>query len=209
MGSGQRYDALLRTKTCDELRQLGKLDFYIQLETRERDPVVTNYAILRYSNHCNIPRLKQVAADKNPERAPIVLPPTDPTYLDYQLEPLVDNDFPSANEVTRRVFLDQKQVVTGYYRWAVNNDSWMDNGDVLNHTTPYKPYLVALYENQTKYLPDYDVAIAHGGLDPDTKTYPARLGEVIEIILQNIGASSNESLVPPGSLDTHPWHAVC
>ena len=84
----------------------------------------------------------------------------------------------------------------------------MENGDVINHTTPYKPYLVALYEDQQKHLPDYDSAIANGGLDPTTKTYQARLGEVIEIVVQNIGASSNSNLTPPGSLDTHPWHAV-
>ena len=208
IGSGQRYDALFETKSCDELRQLGKLDFYVQLETRERDPVVTNYAVLRYSNNCNIARPNRVATDTNPPTAPLTLPPTDPEYLDYQLEPLEDNDFPSSNEVTRRVFLNQKQEITGYFRWVVNNNSWMDRGDVVNHTTtPHKPYLVALYENTEEYLPDLEAAVANGGLDPRTKTYPVRIGEVIEIVFQNIGASSDNELVPPGSLDTHPWHA--
>ncbi|KAK9415471.1 putative Multicopper oxidase [Seiridium unicorne] len=212
MGSGQRYDALFQAKTCEELLELGKVDFYMQLETRERDPLVTNYAILRYMNTCNFTdesqmRLSNIA---NPQSTPLVLPATDPEYLNYQLKPLQDNKFPPASEVTRRIILDQQEVIGGFSRWQVNNNSWMEHGDILSdYTTPYQPYLVALYENQTEYLPDYDAAIVNGGLDPKTRTYPAKVGEVIEVVVQNIGARSpaNNTLVPPGSLDTHPWHA--
>jgi hypothetical protein len=74
------------------------------------------------------------------------------------------------------------------------------------HTTPREPYLVSLYKNQTAYLPDYAAAVANGGLDPTTKTYPAKIGEVIEIVIQQLGSHTYDGF-PGGSLDTHPWHA--
>ncbi|KAL7917227.1 Cupredoxin [Trichoderma austrokoningii] len=189
MGSGQRYDALFRTKSCDELRQLGKLDYYVQLESRDRTTVVTNYAILRSS--------------------PIKLPPTISGYLDYQLQPLqTDHDFPSSSEVSRRVMINIQQVANGYFLWSLNNNTWTEDGsDLVPHTTPSEPYLVALYENQTQYLPNYQAALTNNGLDPHTKTYPALLGEVIEIVFQQYGAADLSHGNTAGALDTHPWHA--
>ncbi|KAF4513658.1 hypothetical protein G6O67_000900 [Ophiocordyceps sinensis] len=61
------------------------------------------------------------------------------------------------------------------------------------------------------YLPDYDAAVAKGGRDPRTNTYPARVGEVIEVVLQQLGAftppgyEDDEALT--GALRLHPWHA--
>lgn len=211
MGSGQRFDALFQAKSCSELEETGRLDYYIQLETREREPVVANYAILRYRNTCGFRNETRLPEHEYPSNPQLLLPPTDTDYLELELEPLVDNDFPSAAEVTRRIFLNQQQVITGYYsRFQINNNTWQENGDAIEpHTTPSEPYLVALYKNESQYLPDYDAAVANQGLDPKTQTYPAKIGEVIEIVLQNIGAQSpsENSLVPPGTLDTHPWHA--
>jgi L-ascorbate oxidase len=209
MGSGQRYDVLFKTKSCDELEQLDSLDYYVQLESRDRNAVVTNYAILRYTNLCGLMNVSQLPTYKNPSTAPIKLPPTINGYLDYQLQPLqADHDFPSSSEVTRRIMINIQQIQNGYYLWSLNNNTWTEDGsDPLPHTTPSEPYLVALYKNQTQYLPNYEAALANKGLDPHTKTYPALLGEVIEIVFQQYGAADFDNAGTGGALDTHPWHA--
>ena len=87
--------------------------------------------------------------------------------------------------------------------------TWVENANDTNvpHTTPTKPYLVSLYENETVYLPSYSSALANGGFDPYTMTFPAKIGEVIDIFLQNIGSHSDDPKTSGGGLDVHPWHA--
>ncbi|KAI0534387.1 Cupredoxin [Xylaria digitata] len=210
MGSGQRFSTLFETKTCDELNSLGKLDYYLQIESRDRASVVTNYAILRYDGSSCNPALSgdniHVSTDSNPPTAPITLPPTVNGYLDYVLEPLEPNDFPTAVEVTRRVIINVQQIVDMWYYWKDNNVTWTeDASDPRMHVTPSKPYLVALYLNESSYLPNYNAAVMNDGLDPKTKTYPAKLGEVLEIVLQNVGTRTYDGSAG-GGLDTHPWH---
>ncbi|KAJ6443434.1 RTA1 domain protein [Purpureocillium lavendulum] len=214
MGSGQRLDALFAAKTCEELHDLGRLDFYMQLESRDRDAVVETYAILRYANTCGFSRrmLNRLSERENPTAAPLKLPPTISGYLDYVLRPLdrdrEANRAPTAAEVTRRVFIKLQEIQNQYYIWQVNDNTWTEHGaDPLPHTTPREPYLVALYRNQTEHLPDYDAAVANGGLDPRTRTYPVRMGEVIEVIWQQFGARQLDAGGRGGALDTHPLHA--
>ncbi|KAI1365929.1 Cupredoxin [Xylaria arbuscula] len=179
MGSGQRFDALLTTKSCNELEALGKKDYYIQFENRDRPTIMKR----RYSS-----------------------PPTLNGWLDYVLEPLVPNDFPSAGEVTRRIVINAQQIANGSYIWQDNGSAWTEDGtNMLNVTKLYEPYLVALYKNDSSYVPDYAAALSNGGLDPKTKTYPARLGEVLEIVVQNVGSVTYDGSAS-GGLDTHPWH---
>ena len=209
INSGQRFSALMNSKTCDELKQSAKLDYYIQIESRERPGNTTNYAILRYSNACNIaPNAVQRASTTSyPDEKPITLPPTVDGFLDYVLQPLYPNDFPSASQVSRRIVLNVQQIIDKYTIWQDSNVTWTDNADdQVPHTTPNQPYLVSLYENQTAYLPSYSAALKHGGLDPTTNTFPAKIGEVIEIVLQNIGAHAFDNETG-GALDVHPWHA--
>ncbi|KJZ74439.1 hypothetical protein HIM_06249 [Hirsutella minnesotensis 3608] len=115
-------------------------------------------------------------------------------------------------QFNRRVVFHM-QHIEGYYNyWTVSNNSWTEDADVpIPHTTPDMPYLVALYQNQTAYLPDYEEARANGGYDKRTGTYPARMGEVIEIVLQQHGAHIDPAIKGefdgiPGMLATHPWH---
>lgn len=42
-------------------------------------------------------------------------------------------------------------------------------------------------------------ALANGGLDPLTRSFPAEIGEVIEIVIQN-------GVYPSSDLDVHPFH---
>ncbi|KAI1272699.1 Cupredoxin [Xylaria sp. FL0933] len=207
MGTGQRFSTLLKTKSCDELKSFGKLDFYFQIESRDRTAVVTNYAILRYDgSKCNASFSGHVPTNSNPSKTPVSLPPTVNGYLDYVLEPLEANDFPTSAEVTRRIIINVQQVVDKWFAWRDNNVSWTEDAtDPLVHTTPSVPYLVALYLNEKGYIPNYPAAVANGGLDPKTKAYPAKLGEVLEIVLQNVGTRTYDGS-PGGALDTHPWH---
>ena len=209
IASGQRFSALLKSKTCNELKQTGKLDYYIQIESRERPGKTTNYAILRYNNTCNIPSefVKSISNSTYPDEKPIALPPTVDGFLDYVLQPLFPNDFPSASQVTRRVVLNVQQVLNKYIVWKDSNVSWTDSAsDSAPHTTPNEPYLVSLYRNQTANMPSYTAALQNGGLDPSTNTFPAKIGEVLEIVLQNIGAYAIDNETG-GGLDVHPWHA--
>ncbi|KAI9692770.1 MAG: hypothetical protein M1820_009369 [Bogoriella megaspora] len=212
MGSAQRFSVLFKTKSCRELEQTGRLDYYLQIENRERNAPVTSYAILRYRNTCGIPSInvQRLPTTSYPTSKPINLPPTINGFLDYQLEPLQPNNFPSAAEVTRRVIVNIQQFISGgaAYVWTDSNISWTeDTNDPQQHVTPSAPYLVSLYENQTAYLPNYRAAVANGGLDPKTKTFPGKMGEVLEIIFQNVGAVSNDNGLSSGALDVHPWHA--
>ncbi|KAI0161988.1 Cupredoxin [Xylariaceae sp. FL1272] len=207
MGSGQRYDALITTKSCAELKKLGKMDYYMQLESRDRKYVVTNYAVLRYSGCGGYPtNSTRVSLTENPTTPPISLPSTIGGWLDYVLEPIKPNNFPTTDEVTRRIVINAQQVANISYVWQDAGVTWTeDNSDMLNVTSPHKPYLVALYQNDTTYIPDYDAAIANGGLDPKTMTYPGKLGEVLEIVVQNVGSVTYDGSTG-GGLDTHPWH---
>ena len=164
IGSGQRFSALLKSKTCDELKQSGKMDYYIQIESRERPSNTTNYAILRYNNTCEIPSNTVISAVNTtyPDNKPIALPPTVDGFLDYVLQPLYPNDFPSASQVTRRIVLNVQQVLDKYIVWRDSNVTWTDNAnDLVPHTTPNQPYLVSLYENQTAYTPSCKTSPAH------------------------------------------------
>jgi L-ascorbate oxidase len=92
-------------------------------------------------------------------------------------------------EVTRRVMVYVQKVVDQNYLWQENNVSWTEHSQApLPHVTPTEPYLISLYRNQTKYLPHYNAAVATGGLDPETKVYPAKIGEIVEIVHHGVGA---------------------
>lgn len=206
IGSGQRFSALLESNTCYEVKKSGNMDYYIQIESRERPSNKTNYAILRYNNTCNIP-VDYVRSALNTtylDKKPIALPPTVDGFLDYVLQPLYPNDFPSASQMTRWVVLSVQQVLDKYIVCRDSNVTWSDNAnDSVPHTTPNQPYLVSLYKDQTAYTPSYSAALKNGGLDPSTQTFPAKVGEVLEIVFQNIGAQAVDNETG-GGLDVHP-----
>ena len=196
MGSGQRYSVLLQTKSVDEVLQDRRQNistYYMQLESRDRPTVTTSYAVLNYL----LPgeTKKDVTA---PAHAVMKVPDTVRGWLDYDLAPLKPNNFPALSEVTRRVVIKSDQLLNGSTGiiWAENNLPWEE--------TFFKtPYLVALYKNETAALPNYDVAVANGGMDPMVRAFPARMGEVLESVLQNSGSQTTT----PGAVDIHPFHA--
>jgi L-ascorbate oxidase len=130
------------------------------------------------------------------------LPVHEYDFLEYALEPLAPNGFPTAEEVTRRITLTARQLMAGNTIWQLNGLQW-------NETTPTaissdnRPYLVALYEDGPAAMPNYTAALENQGWDPETYAFPAKLGEVLEIVWENTG-----SLVSGGGgVDYHPFHA--
>ncbi|KAJ6183729.1 Multicopper oxidase [Penicillium mononematosum] len=171
VGVGQRYSVLVRTKSAQELCAEGRMRFFLQLESRERPTLTRSYAVFEY------PREKYDNIQP-PEIPPIELPTTTYNWVDDDLSALFPNDFPSLVNVTRRA------------KWGP-----------LDETFPQTPYLVALYQNNEVALPSYDVAIANGlGIDPRVRAFPAKIGEVLEIVIQNSGSTT-------GGLDVHPFHS--
>ncbi|MCJ1281004.1 hypothetical protein MMC26_000322 [Xylographa opegraphella] len=186
IGSGQRFSVLLRTKPRSELT---KNQFFMQVETRDRPTMTRSFAVLNY-------RYKGAKSKRlsTPHVPPMTLPPTTLGWLDYKLESLhFDPSFPLTAEVTRRVIIRTHQMITNTIVWMQDNAPWFE-------TFPSEPYLVSLYKNDSIEFPSYERAIANNGIDPVTRAFPANIGEVIEIVVQNTGSDS-------GALDIHPFHA--
>lgn len=170
-----------------------KPQYAIQIETRERPTLTRGFAILNYGSKPTNPVYP-------PAEPPVFLPPTSNTFLERQLSPLKQSDiddFPTAAEVTRRVTMTVHQHVLpgqgGQIIWLENGFSWTDD-------VPEEPYLVSLYKDDGIEFPSMERALKNNGLDLVTGAFPAEIGEVLEIVIQNTGADS-------GGLDAHPWHA--
>ncbi|EED21012.1 multicopper oxidase, putative [Talaromyces stipitatus ATCC 10500] len=84
MGGGQRYDFLLRTKTEDELKVLGKTDFWVQIESRYREENSTFYALLSYTSN----QSASAAPSSPPGQHPVSIPYSLQDWMEYTLEPL-------------------------------------------------------------------------------------------------------------------------
>jgi L-ascorbate oxidase len=196
IGSGQRFSVLFKTKKRNEL-DLAKSQFFMQIETRDRPSLTRSYAILDYK----LPSSKRFTLPVAPRLVlpsgipPLTLPPTTNGWLDFKLFSLYpDSDFPLTSEVTRRVTIRTHQIIgNGSIMWAQDEAPWIE-------TFPKEPYLVSLYKNDSVEFPSLDRATENQGIDPVTRVFPASLGEVIEIIIQNTGSDV-------GSVDVHPFHA--
>lgn len=188
VSSGQRFDALLRTKTVEELG--NQTDYVIQFETKDRPAVYTGFGILRYPSQG--PKITSA-----PAIHPLTLTNATYDYLEYALEPLVPNDFPQASEITRRVHIDNVQLRQSTIIWQLDGLNWTENAPANS-----PPYLVDIYKNGPSAMPNYTAAMENNGWDPHTLTWPAKLGEVIEIILENTGSEVDDN----GGFDYHPFH---
>ncbi|PNS18161.1 Iron transport multicopper oxidase [Sphaceloma murrayae] len=198
---GQRFSYLLRTKTVEELRHTNKTTFWARYESRDRPTSVTGYALLRYGVRGNPGLLPPL-----PPASPVAVPNDTRNYLEYTLESLSQDTtaaFPRLSEVTRTVTIRMNQILktgslvngslNGVVEWAQNNVSWKENVEDDTRT----PYLINVLT--TGQSPNYTLALANNGHDPTTNTYPARVGEVLDIVwLSNSG--------PTGGFDFHPMH---
>jgi L-ascorbate oxidase len=167
--SGQRFDVIFKTKSLEELG--NQSDFYIQYETKQRPAVYHGYGILRYSNTTG-----GASINSAPATPPLILTNTTYNWLEYALEPLKPNGFPSAAEVTRRVFIDNRQLIvqSSSIVWHLNGLRWNESSSPLPKETPY---LINIYENGQSAIPNYEAALNNSGWDPVTDTWPAQIGE--------------------------------
>lgn len=129
----------------------------MQVESREREVNATSYAVLNYG-----PKLSDSEHVYSPVVPPLSLPPTDQSWLEYTLEPLVDNDFPTLAEVTRRIYINVQQVVKNTTQYFMNNVTWTSS-------VPQEPYLVSLYKNDGIEYLSMSRALQNGGVDPVTR----------------------------------------
>lgn len=190
IGSGQRYSVLLKAKPETELNKINRRQFYMQLTTLERPTNLTNFAVLNYSGG------KSADLKTVPSPPPLPVAKVVEGWLDYELEPLQqDGDFPTLGEVTRRIIIEVHQNVSDHTIWLQNGYDWVEN-------FPQTPYLVDIYNGKLNTDDTYERAISRGnGFDNITRTFPANIGEVLEIVWQNEGTLSN------GGVDVHPFHA--
>jgi L-ascorbate oxidase len=168
----------------------------IQLESRERSSFIRSYAVLNYGPPVNSSSTTQFYP---PESPPITLPATDTDFLEYKLNPhpsakYSPDKMPTAAEVTRRVN------ITVHLSEPGGSLIYLQNGYTWNEQIVDEPYLVSLYNNEGHNFPDRRRALLNNGLDPFTYAYPAAIGEVLEIVVQNTGSAG-------GTTETHPWHA--
>jgi L-ascorbate oxidase len=168
--SGQRFDVVLKTKSLQELG--NQSDFYIQFETKNRPQIYHGYGVLRYSNTA-----RGISLQSRPAVPPLTLTNATYDWLEYALEPLNANDFPTAAEVTRRITIYDRQVFVQSRSivWHMNGLRWNETSNPLPHEIPY---LINIYENGQAAIPNYEAALNNSGWDPATNAWPAKIGEV-------------------------------
>jgi L-ascorbate oxidase len=89
---------------------------------------------------------------------------------------------PTAAEVTRRVN------ITVHLSEAKLHFVYLEDGLPWYEDVPEEPYLVSLYKDDGIEFPSMARAIQNQGLDPVSRAFPAEIGEVLEIVLQNTGS---------------------
>ncbi|KAF2674376.1 L-ascorbate oxidase [Microthyrium microscopicum] len=197
VASGQRFSIILHTKTAAELASTNKTNFWIRLENRERPANVSAYALLQY----DIPSASALPSTL-PTTPPVTLPQIVYNWLEYALSPLDPAADPMPTKADRTVTITTHQygtqnATTGAFtstlEWGQNDNIWQEERVPV-------PYLVDVYKRGEAAVPDYDVAIKHGGWDPKNLAYAARVGEVLDIIWESNNA-------PTGGWDIHPFHA--
>lgn len=192
LGPGQRFDVLFKAKTIKELAADGnRTTYYLQFGTLSRPSPLTGYAVLRYDYNVEIPAA--------PTQPPVSLPTDSTGWLEYTFEPFKGVAAPTAEEVTRRITIEvvqQKDKDTGRQIWHLSGLTWTEES--------YKvPLLVDIYQRGADAMPNYTVAKGNKGWDPEAGSFPIKLGEVVEIVIQNTGDTSSGA----GFVEAHPFHA--
>jgi hypothetical protein len=203
--AGQRYDSLLRSKSKKQVAADGQLGcYYIRIETRWRKPQTNGWALLRYPDaQCNVTRFGAYPMNNTmnyiePERFGWIVDQFRPLPGYQPIGPA-----PSDDQVSRRIYLYSQQTpvsgstskMTGI-QWSIDGQSYFENAQVLKSGALLgKPYLIALYENNT-VSPNYDraMSLANGnqiGYDPLADVFVGRAGEVIDIIIINNASAVN------------------
>jgi FtsP/CotA-like multicopper oxidase with cupredoxin domain len=122
-------------------------------------------------------------------------------WAEYALQPFDASIDPMPEKATRTVKIVVHQAGTLNSTGSVISKlEWEANGNIWQTERVQMPYLISVYINGEAAIPDFDAALANGGWDPKTLAFPAKIGEVLDIIWE----SNN---LPTGGYDIHPWHA--
>lgn len=178
---GQRYSVLIET-----LPNPPKTDYYWRLRTMWRPTRVNGSALWRYDESAESSAYQQdgpVSLDPTPVdlNQTVLLANETFGWVSDNIRPWNKSDYPpSQAEVTRTIVLNGQQLVDAKgFRWSVNNE-------LNNSTMPMVPYLVQFYqEDPSQRNPNYSTALQNGGYDPGSNTYPAEIGEVLDIVIEN------------------------
>lgn len=200
IGAGQRFSILFEAKCEDELKVTGKSDYWIRLENRERSTTLISYALISY----DMGDMHAMTFPPSlPDKPPVTLSETTYDWLEYALEPLnrTDNAFPETSTRTITIVVEQNgtQAPNGSFISAVN---WLQDGSTwqLDYKGARTPYLIDVYNRGQAAIPDMNDAMVNDGWDPKSQLFPARYGEVIDIVWLE---SSNLT----GGFEVHPMHA--
>lgn len=181
LGSGQRFSVLLKTKSAAELKALGRTNFWIRYENRERPTNVSGYAQLVY----DVPKATYIPAEF-PDVSPVVLPKIVYNWLEYSLTPAEPNKVPFPKKADRTVVIQTrqygKQNSTGAF---ITKLEWGQNGNIWQPERFQTPYLVDFYLRGAAAVPDYAAAQKNGGWDPKSFAFPAKVGEIVDIIWES------------------------
>ncbi len=140
IGAGQRFDALLTTKTQEELDADGKDGAYwFRFESRGRPQDMGGYALLQYNTTSSSDNSTLKARGGQypkpgselpnfPDKSPVTLPPDGDKisgWLEYTLEPLnTTTTLPTLSEVTRTLYITVSQdIINGSYDGTTVNGS--------------------------------------------------------------------------------------
>lgn len=149
-----------------------------------------------------------------PINPPLQLPYSE-DWLEYTLVNLQQPGYLQpidASEVTRRITIGWTQLAstnqsgrTIYLGSLPGQSPAQDQGyswwDAAPSGPTYPtPYLIDIYKYGQAGAPNYQSAIANGGVDPNLDVWPAQVGEVLEIVWQNEAADT-------GVYGVHPMHA--
>ncbi|KPI37991.1 L-ascorbate oxidase [Cyphellophora attinorum] len=191
LGSGQRFDYLLKTKSAAQLATLGKSNFWIQFEVEYRPVNYSSYACLSYDG--------KGCGPAPPQSSPVLNVTHSLDWLEYTLEPLSPADaaaFPTLDEVTSRVYIYTEQVnISGALVWHFN-------GQLVSPDRPRgTPYLVDIYSQGQAAVPDAAIAAGNNSYVSAFDAYAASVGDVLEIVWVQ---RPND---PAGGFDIHPLHA--
>lgn len=141
--------------------------------------------------------------------------PYSQNWIEYSLNNLPQPGYLQpidASEVTRRITIGWTQLAssnhsgrTVYLASLPGQNPGQDQGYSWFDSPPSgpsypTPYLVDIYQHGQAGAPDYERAMANGGVDPLLDAWPAKVGEVLEIVWQNEAADI-------GVYGVHPMHA--
>ncbi len=147
-----------------------------------------------------------VSTDPTPEdlNMTVILPDEQFGWVSQDIVQVNKSEYPpSDSEVSRTIYIHAQQLVDANgFRWSVSNFLYNPTTNLYNGSeAPTMPYLLQFYsEPEADRKPNYSIAFAHGGYDPGSNTWPAKLGEVIDIVIQNNAGPTS------GQVEQHPWH---